>query len=117
MCGFIIQTSDPTYWSIFATALIKSIKVKTELSKRDRDIINTNIQKLENLSHKFISTSFEISQDKTVIFLKEARIGGFSIIGEPISLLSYHVDHLNWNDIMIKPPYKNRVRRATMTKT
>ena len=83
LCEFIIQTSDPTYWSLFATALMKTITIemKTELSKRDRGIINTNIQKLENLSHQFISKAFEISQDHTIFFLKEARIGGFSIIG------------------------------------
>ena len=92
LCEFIIQTSDPTYWCVFATALMKSIsiKIKKELSKRDGSIINTNIQKLENFSHQFISKAFEISQDQTIFFLKEARIGGFSIIGESISLLSYH---------------------------
>ena len=64
-----------------------SIKIKKELSKRDDSIIKTKIQKLENFSHQFISKAFEISQDKTIFFLKEARIGGFSIIGESISLL------------------------------
>ena len=90
LCEFIIQTSDPTYWSVYATALIKSISIEItdELSERDLGIINKSIRKLENFSHQFISTAFEISQDKTVKFLKEARIGGFSIIGEQILLLS-----------------------------
>ena len=67
-----------------------SIEIKDELSERDLGIINKNIRKLENFSHQFTSTAFEISQDQTIRFLKEARIGGFSIIGKPISILPYH---------------------------
>ena len=62
-----------------------SIKIQFRLSKRDRGIVNDKIHKLENYSCQLISMSFELSQDQTVSFLKEARIGGYSIIGELIT--------------------------------
>ena len=62
-----------------------SIKIQFRLSKRDRGIFNEKIHILENYSYQLISMSFGISQDQTVTFLKEARIGGYSIIGELIT--------------------------------
>ena len=87
MNEFIAQTSDPVYWSVLTIVLMKSVSIKIQLwlSKRDFGIVNDKIHKLENYSCQLISMSFELSQDQTVSFLKEARIGGYSIIGELIT--------------------------------
>ena len=89
---FIAQTSDPIYWSVLATALMKTIlrklksesksENKSEMSEQDQGIIQKRIQELGKLSHDFISKAYSVNQDQTVELLKEGRIGGFSIIGE-----------------------------------
>ena len=81
---FIAQTSDPIYLSVIATALMKAIlkKIESEMSEQDRGIIKKRIQSLGELSFEFISKAYAVNQDQTVAMLKEARIGGFSIIGE-----------------------------------
>ena len=85
---FIAQTSDPIYWSVIATALMKSILKslknleKSDMSEQDEGIIRKRIQELGEVSHDFISKAYAVNQDQTVVMLKEARIGGFSIIGE-----------------------------------
>ena len=45
-------------------------------------IIDKRIKELEELSNEFISKAYNVDQEKTIEFLKEARIGGYSIIGE-----------------------------------
>ena len=45
-------------------------------------IFPKRIKELEELSNDFISKAYDIDQEKTIEFLKEARIGGYSIIGE-----------------------------------
>ena len=93
MDQFIAQTSDPIYWSVIATALMKTIleklkseikksKIKSEMSEQDQGIIKKRIQELGELSHDFISKAYSVNQEQTVDLLKEGRIGGFSIIGE-----------------------------------
>ena len=52
------------------------------MTEQDQGIIQKKIIVLEKLSHDFISTAYNIDQEKTVEFLKQARIGGYSIIGE-----------------------------------
>ena len=82
---FIAQTSDPIYWSVIATALMKSILKtleKSDMSEQDQGIIKKRIQELGEVSHDFTSKAYAVNQDQTVVMLKEARIGGFSIIGE-----------------------------------
>ena len=89
---FIAQTSDPIYWSVIATALMKTIleklkseiksEIKSEMSEQDQGIIKKRIQELGELSHDFISKSYSVNQEQTVDLLKEGRIGGFSIIGK-----------------------------------
>ena len=85
---FIAQTSDPIYWSVIATVLTKTIfhklksEKKSQMTEQDQGIIQKKIIELEKLSHDFISTAYNIDQEKTVEFLKQARIGGYSIIGE-----------------------------------
>ena len=81
---FIAQTSDPIYWSVIATALMKTIlkKIESEISEQDRFITKKRIQSLGEVSFEFISKAYAVNQDQTVEMLKEARIGGFSIIGE-----------------------------------
>ena len=60
---------------------LKSEK-KSQMTEQDQDIIQKKVIELEKLSHDFISTSYNIDQEKTVEFLQQARIGGYSIIGE-----------------------------------
>ena len=85
---FIVQTSDPIYWSVIAIALMKTIfdklksEIKSEMSEQDQGIIQKRIQELGELSHDFISKAYSVNQEQTVELLKEGRIGGFSIIGE-----------------------------------
>ena len=85
---FIAQTSDPIYWNVIATVLMKTIfeklksEIKSEMSEQDQGIIQKRIQELGELSHDFISKAYSVNQDQTVELLKEGRIGGFSIIGE-----------------------------------
>ena len=45
-------------------------------------IIDKRMKELEELSNGFISKAYDVDQEKTIEFLKEARIGGYSIIGE-----------------------------------
>ena len=85
---FIVQTSDPIYWSVIAIALMKTIfdklksEIKSEMSEQDQGIIQKRIQELGELSHDFISKAYSVNQEHTIELLKEERIGGFSIIGE-----------------------------------
>ena len=85
---FIAQTSDPIYWSVIVTALLKTIleklksEIKSEMSDQDKGIIETRIQELGKLSNDFISRAYSVNQEQTVELLREERIGGFSIIGE-----------------------------------
>ena len=60
---------------------LKSAK-KSQMNEQDQGIIKKKIIELDKLSYDFISTAYNIDQEKTVEFLKEARIGGYSIIGE-----------------------------------
>ena len=88
MDQFIAQTSDPIYWSVIATVLLKTIfqKLKTEgksdMKEQDEEIIQNKINELSELSLGFISKAYNIDQAKTIEFVKEARIGGYSIIGK-----------------------------------
>ena len=79
---FIAQTSDPIYWSVIATVLMKTIfqNVKS-MTVQESGIIDKKIKELDELSNDFISKAYGIDQEKTIQFLKEARIGGYSIIG------------------------------------
>ena len=60
---------------------LKSEK-KSQITVQDSGIIDKRIKELEELSNYFISKAYDIDQEKTIKFLKEARIGGYSIIGE-----------------------------------
>ena len=60
---------------------LKSEK-KSQMTEQDQDIIQKKIIELDKLSYDFISTAYNIDQEETVEFLKQARIGGYSIIGE-----------------------------------
>lgn len=62
------------------------------MTEQDQGIIQKRIIELEKLSHDFISTAYNIDQEKTVEFLKQARIGGYSIIGEFYNGAMQHVD-------------------------
>ena len=57
-------------------------KVKSSLTLQESGIIDKRIKELEKLSNDFISKAYNVDQEKTIEFLKEARIGGYSIIGE-----------------------------------
>ena len=70
---------------------LKSEK-KSQMTEQDQGIIQKKIIVLEKLSHDFISTAYNIDQEKTVEFLKQARIGGYSIIGEFYNGAMQHVD-------------------------
>ena len=78
------HTSDPIYWSVIATVLMRTIfqKVKSSMSLQEFGIIDKRIKELEELSNEFISKAYNVDQEKTIEFLKEARIGRYSIIGE-----------------------------------
>jgi len=52
------------------------------MSLQESEIIDERIKELEKLSNDFISKAYNVDQEKTIEFLKEARIGGYSIIGE-----------------------------------
>ena len=81
---FIVHSSDPIYWSVIATALMKVMfeKIQSDLVQQDKEIIKKRIKELEDLSYDFISEAYKINQDLTVKFIKEKRIGGLSIIGK-----------------------------------
>ena len=57
-------------------------KVKSSMTLQESGIIDKRIKELEKLSNDFISKAYNVDQEKTIEFLKEARIGGYSIIGE-----------------------------------
>ena len=90
---YIAHTSDPIYWTVIATVLMKTIfqKVKSSMTLQESGIIDKGIKELEELSNKFISKAYEVDQEKTIEFLKEARIGGYSIIGEFWNGATQHV--------------------------
>ena len=52
------------------------------MTVQESGIIHKRIKELDELSNDFISKAYGIDQEKTIQFLKEARIGGYSIIGE-----------------------------------
>ena len=52
------------------------------MTLQESGIIDKRIKELEDLSNDFISKAYNVDQEKTIEFLKEARIGGYSIIGE-----------------------------------
>ena len=49
---------------------------------KNMGIIENKIIELEQLSHDYISKTYNLDQKKTIELLTEARIGGYSIIGE-----------------------------------
>ena len=57
-------------------------KVKSSMTLQESGIIDKRIKELEKRSNDFISKAYNVDQEKTIEFLKEARIGGYSIIGE-----------------------------------
>ena len=61
---------------------IVNSNVKSSMTVQESGIIEKRIKELEELSNDFISKAYDVDQDKTIEFLKEARIGGYSIIGE-----------------------------------
>ena len=52
------------------------------MTLQESGIIDKRIKELEKRSNDFISKAYNVDQEKTIDFLKEARIGGYSIIGE-----------------------------------
>ena len=52
------------------------------MTLQESGIIDKRIKEQEKLSNDFISKAYNVDQEKTIEFLKEARIGGYSIIGE-----------------------------------
>ena len=66
-------------------------KVKSSMSLQESEIIDERIKELEKLSNDFISKAYNVDQEKTIEFLKEARIGGYSIIGEFWNGATQHV--------------------------
>ena len=52
------------------------------MTVQESGIIHKRIKELDELSNDFISKAYDVDQEKTIAFLKEARIGGYSIIGE-----------------------------------
>ena len=60
---------------------LKSEK-KSQMTEQDQEIIQNKIIEVEKFSRDSISKAYNIDQEKTIEFLKEARIGGYSIIGE-----------------------------------
>ena len=70
---------------------LKSEK-KSQMTEQDQGIIQKKIIELEKFSHDLISTAYNIDQEKTVEFLKQARIGGYSIIGEFYNGAMQHVE-------------------------
>ena len=95
---FIAQTSDPIYWSVIAIALMKTMlkEVKSDISEQDNATIKNRIGKLGELSHLFISKAYAVDQDQTVRLLKEARIGGHSIIGKSLTWTSSIILGFYW---------------------
>ena len=55
---------------------------QSSMTVQESGIILLRIKELDELSNDFISKAYGIDQEKTIQFLKEARIGGYSIIGE-----------------------------------
>ena len=54
---------------------------QSSMTVQESGIIDKRIKELEELSNDFISKAYDVDQEKTIQFLKEARIGGYSIIG------------------------------------
>ena len=67
-------------------------KVQSSMTVQESGIIDKRIKELDELSNDFISKAYGISQEKTIEFLKEARIGGYSIIGEFWNGAMQHVE-------------------------
>ena len=69
---------------------LKSEK-KSQMTEQDQEIIQNKIIEVEKFSRDSISKAYNIDQEKTIEFLKEARIGGYSIIGEFWNGATQHV--------------------------
>ena len=67
-------------------------KVKSSLTLQESGIIDKRIKELEELSNDFISKAYDVDQEKIIEFLIEARIGGYSIIGEFRNGVMQHVE-------------------------
>ena len=55
---------------------------QSSMTVQESGIILLRIKELDELSNDFISKAYDVDHGKTIEFLKEARIGGYSIIGE-----------------------------------
>ena len=62
------------------------------MTVQESGIIHKRIKELDELSNDYISKANDVDQEKTKEFLKEARIGGYSIIGEFKSGAMQHVE-------------------------
>ena len=72
-------------------------KVKSSLTLQKSGIIDKRIKELEEISNDFISKAYDVDQEKTIEFLKVARIGGYSIIGEFWNGAMQHVElQIQW---------------------
>ena len=72
-------------------------KVKSSLTLQKSGIIDKRIKELEEISNDFISKAYDVDQEKTIEFLKIARIGGYSIIGEFWNGAMQHVElQIQW---------------------
>ena len=72
-------------------------KVKSSLTLQKSGINDKRIKELEEISNDFISKAYDVDQEKTIEFLKVARIGGYSIIGEFWNGAMQHVElQIQW---------------------
>ena len=63
---------------------VKSDTCTGDISTQDQGRISNRIEQLGKLSYDFISKAYADDQNQTISFLKEPRIGGYSIIGESL---------------------------------
>ena len=63
---------------------VKSDTYTRDISTQDQGRISNRIEQLGKLSYDFISKAYADDQNQTISFLKEPRIGGYSIIGESL---------------------------------
>ena len=63
---------------------VKSDTYTVNISRQDQERISNRIEQLGKLSYDFISKAYADDQNQTFSFLKEPRIGGYSIIGESL---------------------------------
>ena len=62
------------------------------MSEQDLFMTKKGIQSLGEVSSEFMSKAYAVNQDQTIEMLKEARIGGYSIIGEFCNSAMQHVE-------------------------